>query len=261
MASERGAWRSLPRSKPQRSRRAATWNRRDKPAQRIALQPAGTLFSPTGSLVWMIGILGVAACIAPWIARGWLMVRADSSTTVALLAFYDAFALWRARGECAPVLLPPEKGFRGRQGQSIQVPLALTGSGRHRMRSEVRVAIMPATPESETAIRVKSDPQRLKLEQPKAAAEGLSFSNHREYSGLAMDARDCFASARSVAGAARWHRAVLAPRNLAVAAMVRFAGAIANRGGFAVRATGDSAQPGLPHARRFAPNSVDRTRT
>jgi uncharacterized protein (DUF58 family) len=31
---------------------------------------------------------------------------------------------------------------------------------------------MPATPESETAIRVKSDPQRLKLEKPQQAAEG-----------------------------------------------------------------------------------------
>jgi uncharacterized protein (DUF58 family) len=141
---------------------------RDKPAQWIALQPVGKLFSPTGSLVWIIGLLGGAACIAPWIARGWLLF-ALIVTTVALLVSFDALALWLAREECAPVLLPPGKGLRGREGQTIKIPLALTGSGRHRLRSEVRVAVMPSTPESETATRVKSDPQRLKLERPEPA--------------------------------------------------------------------------------------------
>src|SRR6202045_5203155 len=42
--------------------------------------------------------------------------------------------------------------------------------------------------------------------------------------------------------------------------MVRFAGALANRSGFAVRTTGDSAQPGLPHACGVAADSLDRTR-
>src|SRR5258708_7958335 len=149
---------------------------RDKPNERIALQPVGKLFSPTGSVVWMIGLLGVTACIAPWIARGWLLFGLIV-TTVALLASYDAFALWLAREECAPVLLPPEKGLRGREGQTIQVPLALTGSGRRRLRSEVRVAIMPATPESETAIRVQSGTQGLKLEQPEPAAGGSTSAS------------------------------------------------------------------------------------
>ncbi len=149
---------------------------RDKPNERIALQPVGKLFSPTGSLVWMIGLLGGAACIAPWIARGWLLFGLIV-TTVALLASYDAFALWLAREECAPVLLPPEKGLRGREGQTIQVPLALTGSGRRRLRSEVRGAIMPATPESETAIRVQSGTQGLKLEQPEPAAGGSTSAS------------------------------------------------------------------------------------
>src|SRR5258708_14437116 len=54
----------------------------------------------------------------------------------------------------------------------MQIPLALTGSGRRRLRSEVGVAIMPATAESETAFRVKSDPQWLKLEQSKPATTG-----------------------------------------------------------------------------------------
>ena len=149
---------------------------RDKPARRIGLQPVGMLFSPTGWLVWMIGLLGVGACTAPWIARGWLLFELIV-TTVALLASYDALALWLVREECAPVLLPPEKGLRGREGQTIQVPLALTGSGRRRLRSELRVAIMPATPESETAIRVKSDPQRLKLEQPDPAGGGSTSAS------------------------------------------------------------------------------------
>jgi uncharacterized protein (DUF58 family) len=144
---------------------------RDKPAQQIVLQPAGKLFGPTGSLVWMIGLLAVVACIAPWIARGWFVFELIV-TTVALLACYDALALWLAREECAPILLPPEKGLRGREGQTIPVPLALTGSGRRRLRSKVRVAIMPAIPESETAIQVKSDPQLLKLEQPEPTTEG-----------------------------------------------------------------------------------------
>ncbi len=45
---------------------------RDKSAQRMALLPAGAQFSPEESLAWVIGVLGVGACIAPWLARGWL---------------------------------------------------------------------------------------------------------------------------------------------------------------------------------------------
>ena len=148
---------------------------RDEPVQRIVLQPVGKLFSPTGPLVWMIGLLGAGACIAPWFARGWLVFELIV-TTVALLACYDALALRLASKECAPILLPPAQGLRGREGETIHVPLALTGSGR-RLRSEVRVAIMPATPESETAIGVKRDPQRLKLEQPQPAGEGSTSAN------------------------------------------------------------------------------------
>src|SRR5260370_16175439 len=75
-----------------------------------------------------------------------------------------------------------------------------------------------------------------------------------------MVARDCFASSRALAWASLWHRAVLTARDLAFAAMVRFAGAAENRGGFAVRATGDTAQPGLPQACGVAADPVDRTR-
>ena len=148
---------------------------RHKSPQRVAFRPAGTLFSPAESLACVLGLLGVGACIAPWLARGWLWLELIAAA-VALLACYDAFALWLAREEFAPVLLPPEKGLRGRQGQSIQVPLALTGSGRGRVRSEIWVAIMPSTQASETAIRVRSGPQRLKLERPTPADGSASVS-------------------------------------------------------------------------------------
>jgi uncharacterized protein (DUF58 family) len=147
-----------------------------KPAQQILLQPAGRLFSPTGSLIWMTALLGAGACIAPWIARGWFVFELIAAT-VALLVSYDALTLWLARKESAPILLAPEKGLRGREGQSIPVPLALTGSGRRMQRSKVRVAIMSATPESETAIQVNREPQRLQLEQPEPNTEGSSSAS------------------------------------------------------------------------------------
>lgn len=147
---------------------------REHLAQRIALDPTGKLFSPTGSLVWMIGLLGVAACITPWIAGGWRWFELIAATA-ALVGAYDAAALWLSREECAPVLLRPEKGLRGREGQTIQIPLALTGSGRLRVRSDVRVALMPATAESETAFRVKSETRELKLEQFERSAAGSSL--------------------------------------------------------------------------------------
>jgi len=149
---------------------------RGKPAQQIVLQPAGKLFSPTGSLIWMIGLLGAGACIAPWIAHGWFVFDLIVAT-VALLVAYDALTLWLARKECAPILLPPEKGLRGREGQTIPVPLALTGSGRRLQGSKVRVAIMPATPESETAIQMNREPQNLKLEQPEPTTEGSTSAS------------------------------------------------------------------------------------
>jgi uncharacterized protein (DUF58 family) len=89
--------------------------------------------------------------------------------SLVLMACYDAFALWLARCELAPVLLAPEKGLRGREGQTISIPLVLAGSGpRGGIRREVRVAVMPSTLESEAAMGVSGDPQRLKLERPEA---------------------------------------------------------------------------------------------
>ena len=146
---------------------------RDNFAQRIALHPAGILFSPAGSLAWLIGLLGVTACITPWIASGWIWFKVIAATAT-LVAAYDALGLWLTREECSPVLLRPEKGLRGREGQTMQVPLALASSARRRMRNKVRVALMPATPESETAIRVKSEIQELKLEQIEDGSSGLT---------------------------------------------------------------------------------------
>src|SRR5215472_13475603 len=148
---------------------------RDKRAQPIPLHATRTLFSPAGSLAWVLGLLGVGACIAPWLARGWLELELIFAI-VALLAGYDAVALWLAREEFAPVLLSPEKGLRGREGQNIQIPFALASSGRRRLRIEVRVAIMPATEESATAIQVRGEPQRLKLEWPSPADSSESAS-------------------------------------------------------------------------------------
>ena len=149
----------------------------DKLVRRIAFQPAGKLFSPAGRLVWIIGLLGVGASIAPWIAHGWTWFGLVFAA-VALLICYDGLTLWLDHEECAPALLPPAKGLRGGEGQTIQIPLALTGSGRRRLRSDVRAAIMPATAESEIAIRVKSDPQWLKLEQSEPVSGGSANDAH-----------------------------------------------------------------------------------
>ena len=121
----------------QQSGRGALLQSRDTSAQRIAFRPSGTLFSPTARLPWLLGSLGVAACIAPWLARGWLWFDVIAAAA-AVVACYDAFALWFARKEFAPVLLSSKEGLRGREGQSIQIPLALAGSGRRRLRREVR---------------------------------------------------------------------------------------------------------------------------
>jgi uncharacterized protein (DUF58 family) len=142
---------------------------RGKSSQPVAFRPAGKLLSPTESLVWVLGLFGVGACIAPWLPHGSLWLELVAATA-ALLTCYDALALWLAREEFAPVLLPPEKGLRGREGQTIQVPLALTGSGRRQLRCEVLVALMVATQDSETAIQVRSEPQRLNLERPSPAS-------------------------------------------------------------------------------------------
>jgi uncharacterized protein (DUF58 family) len=143
----------------------------NRSARRVVLQPAGTLLSPTAALAWLLGSLGVLASVTPWLTHGWLWLGLIV-TVLTLLACYDAVSLWHARNEFAPVLLLPEKGLRGREGQSIEIPLALAGVGRHRIPSEVRVVIMPANRESETAIRANSDPQRLKLGSPHPADGG-----------------------------------------------------------------------------------------
>lgn len=147
-----------------------------KSPQRIAFRPAGTRFGPAGLLVMVMGLLGLGACIAPWFARGWRWF-ALIATTVALLACCDALALWLSRRECTPVLLPTVKGLRGREGQTMRVPLAITGPGGRTPCSEVRVAIMSATQESETAILAKSGPERVKLQQSDLSEGGSASAN------------------------------------------------------------------------------------
>jgi uncharacterized protein (DUF58 family) len=145
-------------------------------AQRVALRLSRTLFNPAAELVWLLGVLAVAASIAPWVAHGWLWFGLIS-VAMALLGCYDVLALWLGRNELAPVLLPTEKRLRGTEGQSMQIPLALAGSGRRRVRSEVRVAVMASTRESQAAIRVNGGPQRLKLAEPDLATAGSAAGN------------------------------------------------------------------------------------
>jgi uncharacterized protein (DUF58 family) len=145
-----------------------------KGTARIPLRPSGSLFSPLGAFVWIIGALAGGACIAPWLAHGWLWFELIV-TLVVLLAGYDFFALWLSRHEFAPFFLRPEKGLRGSEGQTIPVAFAFAGSGGRSPSNEIRVALMPATQDSGTAFQVKSESQHLKLELPDSAA-GVSNS-------------------------------------------------------------------------------------
>jgi uncharacterized protein (DUF58 family) len=130
--------------------------------QQVSLEPSSRTFGPEGSLAWLIALLAVAACVAPWLEHGWLLFGLVIAV-VSFFACYDALALWRSAEEAAPVLLLPERGLRGRVGQTIQIPLAITGSS-GRSLGELRAAIMATTPESENAIQAESSSQLLKLE-------------------------------------------------------------------------------------------------
>lgn len=142
--------------------------RAGKTGHRIALLPAGLLFSPQEWFVSILGLLAIGACIAPWFPRGWLWFGLIA-TPLALLTCYDAIALWLARDEWQPVLFGQEKGLRGSEGEAIRIPLAFVGSARRPLRSDIRVAIMPSTQDSETAIRVETASQRLKLDYSNSA--------------------------------------------------------------------------------------------
>jgi uncharacterized protein (DUF58 family) len=148
----------------------------DAHPQRIALCPAGSVFGPEPSLALMVVLLAVGACFAPWFAHGWLWFGLVA-TAMTLLAGYDALALWRSRAECTPVLLLPEEGLRGREGQAIRVPLAIIGSARLSSPSVVRATLMPMTQENENAIHVNGSPQLLKLE-PSDSAQQVSPSEN-----------------------------------------------------------------------------------
>ena len=122
-----------------------------------------------------MGLLALGACIAPWLRRGWLWFELIGTAT-ALVLCYDALTLWLARKEYQPVLLSPERGLRGREGQTIQIRMALVASGERRCH-EVRVGIMPATQETEVAVRVPKESQRLKLEHLSSSEGGPTPAN------------------------------------------------------------------------------------
>lgn len=148
----------------------------DKTLQRVALHPDGLLFSPQESLAWITALMATLACIAPWFISGWPYFGIIA-TVVVFLTGYDAFALWTTREKFAPVLLQEEEGLRGREGQTIQVLFALTSTSRFSLHSEVQVAIMPATKDSETAVWMKSDPYRLRLEKLDSHASGQTSTS------------------------------------------------------------------------------------
>jgi uncharacterized protein (DUF58 family) len=146
-----------------------------KTAQRLPFQLSGTLLIPTPVLAWLLGALGVLACIGPLVARGWMLLGAIV-VVVAALACYDAYRLWLARKELGLFLLPQEKGLRGREGQTIQIPLAIEGSALRRARNKVRVALMAASQESQIAVRAKNEAERLKLDHADLVASAATSS-------------------------------------------------------------------------------------
>lgn len=131
-------------------------------SQQVSLDPAGVTFGPESSLGWVFGVLAVAACFAPWFGHGWLLFSLAISV-VSLLTCYDAFALWLSREEATPVLLLPERGLSGMEGQTLPIPLAITVRNGRAPLGELRVAIMAMTPESENAIRIENSTRLLKL--------------------------------------------------------------------------------------------------
>jgi uncharacterized protein (DUF58 family) len=148
---------------------------RKKSEQPIALHQAMFRFSPDVSLASVLGALALGACIAPWLARGWLVFDLISVLAL-LLACYDAFSLWIVRDEDVPILRLPEKGLGGREGQTIDIPLALKGSGKRRSR-KVRAGIMATTAESEGAFRVQKEAQWINLEESNPPEAGATPAN------------------------------------------------------------------------------------
>ena len=144
--------------------------------QRISLKQSTRSFGPEGSLAWMTGLLAAAGCVAPWFTHGWLLFGLVISV-LSLLACYDAFALWRSADEGTPLLLLPERGLRGRVGQTIQIPVAITASSGGRPLGELRVALMAPTPESENAFQVENSTQILKLEQSTSTKNPTTTAN------------------------------------------------------------------------------------
>lgn len=152
-----------------------------KAAPWTALVATGTQFSPDVTLVWAIGLLACAACIAPWVRRGWPTFEMIGALAL-LLFFYDALALWGKRQDCSPVLLRSEKGLRGREGQKIHLPLGFISERRSERFREMSVALMPSSRESESALELMSrEPQWLRLEServeqdPSAAGTAVQF--------------------------------------------------------------------------------------
>ena len=138
----------------------------------LDLHPVGSQLSPGILLAAVVGVMALGAGVLPWYRAGWQWFELTGAAAF-LVAAWDGFGLWRARKEFAPVLLLPEKGLRGREGQLLPLPLALSGRAQLRLRHEVRVCVMPSTQECETAMRVEGDSEELRL-APANTTEGAA---------------------------------------------------------------------------------------
>ncbi len=230
-------------------------------SQQVSLTKTGSTFGPEGILAWATGLLGVGACVAPWVAHGWLLFGLIVAA-VSLATCYDALALWVSRHEGEPILLMPERGLRGREGQTLQIPLGITGSARGKSPGEIVVTIMATTAESESAIRVEDSTRILKLEAISSERfRRVGIRSDTSYQAVALGAGDCVAAPRHLACSTRRDRAAIALRVLASAAMVRSACAPSNRGRHSGGPSRNSAEPDLSIACGIATVDVGRPRT
>src|ERR1700749_551837 len=145
-------------------------------SEQVSLQQSSRSFGPESLLAWMTGVLAAAACVAPWFKHGWLLFGLVVAIFT-VLTFYDALALWLSREDGAPFLLLPERGLRGRVGQLIQIPIAITKSSNGSPLGELHVALMATTPESESAFRVENPTQILKLESSNSTGIATGAKN------------------------------------------------------------------------------------
>ena len=109
---------TLPKPRVRRRHNMTRWWRRNL-GRRFAFRRAGARFSPDASLAWVMGFLAIGACIAPWLAHGWLWFELIVMS-VALPVCYDALALWRTRKEVRQFCCSPKKACADAKGRTFR---------------------------------------------------------------------------------------------------------------------------------------------